>query len=177
MLIKRILLSVFVLLVLCLVIRVLIIGLQPEVLPVGSIMPTITFEDKLGSQVLKTDSVHKTMIVCFNSDCEHCMYELNVINDNYQKFKNINIYLLTAEENFNTRDYLNKFTRFKKANNVKWGSINNNEFKNKLGGFGVPYILIFDKYGVLLNKITGEIKLTKLLEEFSGSGTLSKRYN
>lgn len=177
MLIKRILLSVFVLLVLCLVGRLLIIVLQPEVLPVGSIMPMITFEDESGTQVLRPDSIHKIIILCFHSDCEHCMYELNVINHNFQKFRNINIYFLTAEEDFNLRDYLNKFPKLNQTDNVKWGYLHNNVFENKLGGFGVPYILIFDKYGMLLNKITGEIKLTKLLEEFSGSGTLDKRYN
>lgn len=172
MLIKRIFLSVFALIVFCLIGWMIMEAIKPEVLPVGSIMPKLKFVNTSGPHILQPDSINKTMIIRFNRDCEHCMYELNLINNKLSKFKNINIFILTSENDFFKSDYQKKWPDLTQADNVQWGVVDKNNFKNKFGSSGTPYILIFNQNGVLLNKITGEIKISKILEKFSGSGTL-----
>ncbi len=138
---------------------------RPEVLPIGSSLPEIKYVSLSGNDALKTDTTKETMIIYFNSECEHCKYELRQLNENIDKFKNIKIYLFTIEKDFFKKSVMKELNELYKAKNISFGIVDKSEYENKFGSMVTPSIFLFDYSNKLIKKIRGEMKIESLLKD------------
>jgi hypothetical protein len=118
----------------------------------------------MGTSKIIADSGKATVIVWFHPDCEHCIYQLDIINYNLSLFNETKFYFLTDEIIFPQKRHLGKWTTLTSANNVQFGIIRLDIFKKYFGSVVKPSTFIFDQRGKLINKILGEVKIQKLLE-------------
>ena len=143
-------------------------ALQPEVLPVGSSLPKFEYSDSIRKKTLMHIKSQNIILVLFNRGCEHCQYQLKQFNKNMDKFVDTQLILFTTEQNFFTKGYIEQFDILAQAENVNWGIVNKKEFKSKFGSMVLPSIFLFDKSGKLINKIRGEVKIDKIIENLGG---------
>ena len=160
---KQLLITTFVVIFMSSVIWLIVEAAKPEVLPVDSLIPEIEYTDLFGQHVLTRDYTLNTMVVLFHRKCDHCNYQLKLINDNIEEFINTQIFLLTTEKIFFKSEYIMQWNDLGNANNVHWGTVERDVLKKRFGSTVMPSIFFFDKGGALYNKIRGEVKLLKIL--------------
>jgi hypothetical protein len=130
----------------------------------GSAMPVITYNGNVGKKVIEKDSTQTTVIIWFHPDCEHCLYQLDIINKNFLSFHDAEFFFFTDDEIFPEARHLGRWPNLTSADNVRFGIIERFTFENYFGSVMMPSFYIFNKKGKLTKKIFGEIKIQKLLE-------------
>ncbi|HEX6223115.1 MAG TPA: hypothetical protein VFZ52_01815 [Chryseolinea sp.] len=108
-------------------------------------------------------SNRKSVIVYFNSECNHCQYELDQIFANTEKFIDADVVLTSSE-------LIRAIKQFAKANypgaleNIRFLKINPDEAYKTFGSLAVPQIFIYGTDGLLIRKFNGETKIDAILQ-------------
>ena len=132
-------------------------------LALGSAMPSLPYMTKSGIKALSSDST-RCMVVFFHRACRFCSYELGVIDSNITSFNKVRIRLLTTEQSFFRRDFSSQWPQLATSDKVEWGIVNKQEFKRVFGTLFVPYLFFFNEYGILYEKMRGEVRIKKVLD-------------
>ena len=95
----------------------------------------ILFEN-LGLQGITIEE--STMVVYFNSECEHCQWEIEKLSSNLDLFVNTQLIFVSSEPESQAIDYLSKY-------NLEFAYVNTNS-ENIINTFtgGVPQIFIYE---------------------------------
>jgi peroxiredoxin len=149
----------------------IVIGTKPEVLPVGSQCPQITYKTINGYDTLKTNSQNKMLVIYFSKDCPHCEYELSILNENLKKLEEVMVYLLTTNESYLKSEEIQANKNLLLSSKVFYGIVNEENFNQSFGSLITPSLYFFNKKGVLTEKIKGETKFERILEELEKSGS------
>lgn len=129
-------------------------------------MPDFNFKSINGGKVLNRSSLNpdkSTLFVFFDSNCEYCLFELEELNKNIEKFENTTVVLFSAQPN----DTIKKFISSPKFENFDRSFIGTNNYNNIEESFGnlmTPTSLIYDKNKDLILIFKGATKITQLLE-------------
>jgi len=161
---KRILAIIFVILFITSILWLIIEGSKAEVLPIGSNLPAIDFLTQNGRKSF-TETDNKTLIIFFSKECPHCKYELEIIDRNIVRLKDIKIYLLTADINYLISDEIKNYNNLLNSNNVAFGIVNKDEFSVKFGSSALPSLYFFNTERKLTAKIKGETKFERICSE------------
>jgi len=164
---KKVFAITFIVLFVTAVVWLVIEGSKPEALPLGSKLPEIEFESFDGIRIIKSDTLHKTVVMFFSKKCPHCKYELNVLNENAGKIKGTNFYLITLDKDIFTNGFTDRYLKLRVSENIKFGVVKKDEYKNKYGTIVTPAFFFFDKNGMLFSKLKGETKLERILDEIN----------
>ncbi|MBA4407589.1 hypothetical protein C0389_09965 [bacterium] len=137
-------------------------GTTSEILPVGSNLPNIKYTDFVETNFI-TVKGKPIMIMYFKPDCPHCEYELKIMSKGINELVSADIYLITTAKNFFLDSVYKKQINLISAENVKFGLVAEEEYKEKFGITAVPAFYFFDHQGKLVEKIIGETKFDRLL--------------
>ena len=170
MMVKRIISLLFFLVLLSALGWLLRETLRPEVLPLGSELPELEYLTQNGKNYLKPDSGQVMLVMLFHPDCEHCEYQLNRFNDQSEKLDSMSLVLLTTDQKIFVNDKIKTWPVLSQLNNVGWGIVERNHFKDLFGSFAYPSSYIFNQSGILSHKIRGEVKIEKLLSIINDFG-------
>ncbi len=152
------------------VVVAVIFGTQEELLPVGSKLPELNLNSLEGRLEINTDSV-PLMIMFFKPDCPHCKYEFEVMNKRIDALVNINIYFVTTDKKYIQDSVFRKWNNLLKKDNIVFASIDEQEYKEKIGINVTPVFLIYNSAGVLEDKILGETKFDRILGSIKKQST------
>ena len=141
---------------------------KPETLPIGSPMPKIGFITANSSDSLGSDRIHKTIVVLFSPDCDHCKFQLKRFDNDIKELANVRIFLLTTDEDFFSGNDIHSWPALESSSNVEWGIVKKGEIKQNFGRLALPSIFLFDENGVLFYKIKGEVMLRIVLNKLYG---------
>ncbi len=99
----------------------------------------------------------KTMLIYFNSECQHCQWEIQELGENIAQFSSANIALVSLEPSDSAIQFLKKHSL-----QQYFVKTNPEHIMSTFSG-GVPQIFIYqgDK---LQKKFRGEVKVEALLE-------------
>lgn len=135
-----------------------------EKLAQGANLPLLSYEGNMGEVKIERDSTKKTVIIWFHPDCEHCLYQLHVIDQHLIAFTAARFFFLTDDYKFPQDRHLGKWPNLTSSENVRFGIINQGLFNSHFGPVVKPSIFIFNREGKLTNKVFGEVKKEKLME-------------
>lgn len=133
-------------------------------------MPALEYQSSNGVARLEPDGRRTTIVVHVHSNCRYCKFQLNLFNENIERFSNVKMIVLTIERNFLRSQKTSMWPELEIAQNVAWGEVDQEHFENRFGSLAVPSVFIFDRYGTLVSKIRGEAKLEKILKELDKTG-------
>ena len=105
-----------------------------------------------------------TLIILFNSECEHCQYEAEQLQKRHYEFVETNIYMLTTETP--ARAY--RFARHYGLDSlamVHVGTLTQEEAYKAFGPSTVPHVFIYNSDGQLRKEFKGETKIDALLSQ------------
>jgi hypothetical protein len=66
-------------------------------------LSNLTLEGKMGQENISFDTHHSTVIVWFHPECDHCRYQLDVINNNIRRLRTARFLFITAEKDFSEK--------------------------------------------------------------------------
>jgi peroxiredoxin len=104
-----------------------------------------------------------TVIVYFNTECEHCQYEVTQIVKHQKHFKDVNLYMLSAENIAQIKAFAHKMG-LDKISNLEMGKITVKESFDVFAFTSIPDILIYNASGELQKHFKGETKIEAILK-------------
>ena len=144
---------------------------RSEVLPIGSEVPELEYLTQNGKIHLKPDSGRVMLVMIFHPDCEHCEDQLNLFRDHSFELDSMSFVFLTTDQNYFVNDQIKAWPVLSQLNNVGWGIVERTHFIDLFGPFAYPISYIFSPSGKLSHKISGIVKMEKLLtiiQDFDG---------
>ena len=105
----------------------------------------------------------KTIVVYFDSECDHCQYELNQIYINKNSFKDSDIILMSSESISTIKRYAEKSCPAD-LDNIRFTKINPDQAYETFGTLAVPQIFIYGTDGMLIKEFKGETKIDVVLQ-------------
>lgn len=78
-----------------------------------TILPQFTFFELDGKAFSNKNLVpgKKNLFMLFDVTCEHCQRETKLLNTNYAKFKDINIYMITLDQAYIIPQFFNNYAK------------------------------------------------------------------
>jgi peroxiredoxin len=134
----------------------------------GSPLPGVKYYNRNGFQFLVADSTKPLIVLYFHPDCEHCIYQLEMIEKNIDRFDSENLIFLTYANRFFADNRDQRWSLLAIHNNYTFGIVNENEFVKSFGTIYKPAIFIFNRKGILCSRFYGEVRIEKLLEALAG---------
>jgi thiol-disulfide isomerase/thioredoxin len=132
------------------------LALRPEPLSAGQPLPQIAFRDA-GNVVRSTDPRSKgALVIFFHPLCEHCAYELAMLDSAAGKFEKRKVYMLTTDDSLFTRGIARRWPHLASIPSVTWGIVAKNDFTAKFGTLVTPTAFLFDSSGKFVRRIKGE---------------------
>ncbi len=107
----------------------------------------------------------KTILVYFNSTCEHCQYEAAEISKHIKEFENINL-LFVSEQNLAEIRAFSETYGLDKQENVKFLKAPDNGFYKVFGSSPIPSIFIYNAEKQLIKNYKGETKVELLMMNY-----------
>ncbi len=104
-----------------------------------------------------------TIILFFNSECNHCQYEAQDIQSKLDAFKNTNLLFVSEEPTDKIQAFSNTY-KLDNQPNIWWLKMKPEYVYNTFGTIGVPHIWVYNKEGMLVKEFRGETKVEALLE-------------
>ena len=113
---------------------------------------------------LHLSSNRKTMVVYFDSECDHCQHELNQIFVNKNSFKDSDIILMSSELISTIKRYAERSYPADLGGNIRFTKINPDQAYETFGTLAVPQIFIYGTDGMLIKNFKGETKIDVVLQ-------------
>jgi len=103
------------------------------------------------------------VLIYFNSECEHCQYELSQLNENIAEFEGIQ-FVLMSSENLSTIKSTSVKYELDRFDNIQFVKINPENVFDNFGSLSVPNIFIYGADGKLIKEFRGETKMEAILK-------------
>jgi hypothetical protein len=132
--------------------------------PVGKRMLNLTIEGKMGQETISFNSTLNTILIWFYPECEHCLYQLNTINNHLERLPATRIIFLTGERTFFSNNYRIHWPNLIKSSHVLFGIVDKSRFIDEFGPVITPSLLFFNHEGILKEKLLGEVKIAKIVK-------------
>ncbi len=71
-----------------------------EVLPLGSAAPSFAFATARGRATFRPSPRGRTLLILFHSQCVHCTYEFDTLDQHLKRLAGTELLLLTTEDSF-----------------------------------------------------------------------------
>jgi peroxiredoxin len=104
-----------------------------------------------------------TLIILFNSECEHCQYEAGQLQKRHQEFARASVYLLTTEPPVRAQAFARQYG-LDTLSMMHVGTLTQEESYKAFGPTSVPHLFIYGPDGQLRKEYKGETKIDALLK-------------
>jgi thioredoxin-related protein len=111
----------------------------------------------------RVDSTNPVLLVHFNSECEHCQYELDELSKNLNALQHATI-LLMSSENIAVIKETAQDLGLADTPNVSFLKINRDNVFENFGSLSTPHIFIYDNEHKLIKEFKGETKMEAILQ-------------
>ncbi|HEY6899803.1 MAG TPA: thioredoxin-like domain-containing protein [Puia sp.] len=119
---------------------------------------------------------HRTIIMFFSPDCDHCKHQTESILSDFKKFKDINIVMATYQPFEELKEFYSHY-KLAEHTNIQLGR----DEKFFLPPFykirNLPYLALYDKKGNLVNTFEGTQKVDTILAAFDKAPLTLSRAN
>jgi hypothetical protein len=134
----------------------------------SSLMPNLSelrFYNKNGNHYMNSQG-RKVLVIYFSLNCEHCLYQIKVIERNITKLTNTKIYFITSDPDLFTSSFLTQFKNLEHNELVYFGIVDLKDFQSIAKVKITPTLFFFNTSGHFQAKIIGEVRIEKIIETF-----------
>ncbi|MBE9469057.1 MAG: redoxin domain-containing protein [Bacteroidetes bacterium] len=132
-------------------------------------IPNFSFTNVYNNKLFTNKNLEKnkaTLIIYFNTECEHCEYEIKQISKQNEKFQNFQIVMVSFEDADTLKMFATKY-HLNKLANIYLLEDKEIKFDSIFGKSPLPSSFIYNKNGKLVKKFKGEVKTEALLKYLS----------
>ena len=106
-----------------------------------------------------------TLFIYFNSDCDFCNHEAEMVQQNIEELKAIQVVFISYEPIEKIKQFATKFKLLNHAN-IYFLSDSKITFATTFDVKSMPCLVLYDKDNNLIEKIKGQVKIETVLEKF-----------
>ena len=124
----------------------------------------VTLENKVFTQESLVQST-PTLFIYFNSECDFCNHEAEMVQQNIEQLKDIQVVFISYEPVEKIKQFATKFNLLHHAN-ISFLSDSKITFATTFDVKSMPCLVLYDKDNNLIEKIKGQVKIETVLEKF-----------
>ena len=131
-------------------------------------MPTfsyLTLENKVFTQENLVQNT-PTLFIYFNSECDFCNHEAEMVQQNIEQLKAIQVVFISYEPIEKIKAFATKFKLLNHAN-IYFLSDSKITFASTFDVKSMPCLVLYDKENNLIEKIKGQVKIETVLNKFT----------
>jgi len=98
-----------------------------------------------------------TVFIYFNSECDFCHHEAQIISENLNALKDVELLFVSSQDIKVINEFANKYELLNQPN-ISFLSDNKNIFSKRFDVNSIPYLLIYNKNQELVKKHKGQLK-------------------
>ncbi len=137
---------------------------KEDVFKENYILSKVRYEGIMGKDSIISNPTRHTVIIWFHPECEHCRYQLDVLNTNIRQLGDARFFFITDERDYFRKNFSIAWPDLVQSPHVSFGIIEKSRFINEFGPVVTPSLLFFNYGGVLKEKLYGEVKVEKILQ-------------
>jgi thioredoxin-related protein len=118
---------------------------------------------KMDSTQFQMTSGRPILLVFFNSQCEHCQYELTELKKNLSSFEAVSVLLMSSENIATIKEAAQKF-ELAASPNAEFVKINRDDVFDNYGSLSVPHLFLYGADRKLIKEFKGETKIEAILQ-------------
>lgn len=103
------------------------------------------------------------VLIHFNSECDHCQYEVQDIKNNIAAFSNTTLVFMSSEPLVKIRNFAGA-SGLDNYSNVLFTKIDSNDAFTSFGALAVPHVFIYGPDNKLVKEFKGETKAEAILK-------------
>lgn len=130
-------------------------------------MPFFSYLDLEGN-VFTKENLPKNkpvLFVYFNSECDFCNHEAEMIQQNLEKLEDIQIVFISFEKTDSIKEFAQKYSLLQ-YDNITFISDSKATFATTFDVKSLPCLVLYDLNRNLIEKIKGQVKIETVLEKF-----------
>lgn len=131
-------------------------------------MPVFSYFD-LDGNVFTKDNLPKNtpvLFVYFNSECDFCNHEAEMIQQNFEKLEDIQIVFISFEKMDRIKEFAQKYSLLQ-HDNINFIADSKATFATTFDVKSLPCLVLYDKDRNLIEKIKGQVKIETVLKKFN----------
>lgn len=129
-------------------------------------IPEFSYYDSQGktfnNQNLKNDA--SVVFIYFNSECDFCETEAEMIKSNLEKFKEVQLIFISSEKLNKIKTFAENH-RLNNSANIHFLQDKQSTFTSTFDVTGLPTVVIYNKQKELVEKIKGQVKIDHILQK------------
>ena len=107
-----------------------------------------------------------TLFIYFNSECDFCNHEAEMVQQNIEQLKDIQVVFISYEPIERIKAFATKF-KLLHHDNIHFLSDSKITFATTFDVKSMPCLVLYDKDNNLIEKIKGQVKIETVLEKFN----------
>jgi len=112
------------------------------------------------------DPQKSTIFIYFNSECDHCQYEVKEFKKNIDKFSNTSILLISSEPISAIKEFYKTYS-LDSIQNIKVLKDSADSFYKIFSTRVIPSVFVYNKNKKLVNKFNGEAKIDAIINSIN----------
>ena len=124
----------------------------------------VTLENKIFTQKSLVQST-PTLFIYFNSECDFCNHEAEMVQQNIEQLKDIQVVFISYEPVEKIKQFASKFNLLH-HDNISFLSDSKITFATTFDVKSMPCLVLYNKQNNLIEKIKGQVKIETVLEKF-----------
>ena len=124
----------------------------------------VTLENKIFTQKSLVQST-PTLFIYFNSECDFCNHEAEMVQQNIEQLKDIQVVFISYEPIEKIKSFAAKF-KLLHHDNIHFLSDSKITFATTFDVKSMPCLVLYDKDNNLIEKIKGQVKIETVLQKF-----------
>ena len=125
----------------------------------------VTLENKIFTQENLVQN-KPTLFIYFNSECDFCNHEAEMVQQNIEQLKDIQVVFISYEPVEKIKQFATKF-KLLNHDNISFLSDSKISFATTFDVTSMPCLVLYDKENNLIEKIKGQVKIETVLEKFT----------
>ena len=139
---------------------------KKEVAESIKIIPDFEYQNINGGNYINKDLKKdiQTLFVYYNSECDFCNEETQMIKDNIEKFKDVQLVFISFEKKEQINAFAEKY-KLTSYDNVHFLCDSKVTFATTFDVKSLPCLVLYDKDQKLIEKIKGQTKIETILKK------------
>ncbi len=121
----------------------------------------ITFEN--GSKINLKEVEANTVLILFQTGCDHCQREATAIQQNLKSFENYGVFFVAADSYMAIKTFA-KHYKLEGYSNIYFGQLSGQVIYETFGSIDAPSIYIY-REGTLIHHFNGETPVEQIIEK------------
>lgn len=126
-------------------------------------LPYLSFTDLKNGPSSTRSLPGKSIIILFNTDCDHCQHEAEEINNNADYFKDYHLYFIAADSIHHIQAFGDKYGLSNKQN-MHFGRAEFNDVYMNFGSIPTPAIYIYSRERKFVKSFLGQTPVDEILK-------------